>query len=174
LEGLESYDISLNEIYADKLAINTDYIALKRPPDLFKDDTNIHDEEKGPEELAANSDEHMQQQQPVSKTRSRPRPQDDATEKLRSRSGPTSEKQSSRRSSSSSRSSRDRNGTAGSSSQSRRDGGSGRDGGGGGSGGGGGGGAKKGQLVAGPNSASFTSLYQDEVEEVRDVTELFF
>jgi hypothetical protein len=36
LEGLESYDIGLNEIYADKFALNSDYILRRRPPDLFR------------------------------------------------------------------------------------------------------------------------------------------
>mmetsp|Transcript_24493 Transcript_24493/g.36018 ORF Transcript_24493/g.36018 Transcript_24493/m.36018 type:complete len:1721 (-) Transcript_24493:92-5254(-) len=36
LEGLESYDIGMNEIYADKIALNSDYILRNRPPDLFQ------------------------------------------------------------------------------------------------------------------------------------------
>lgn len=158
LEGLESYDISLNEIYADKLAINTDYIALKRPPDLFKDDTCMHDEEKGRDQNSPHKDLHKQSD---SKSGAR-RSQDVATAaKSRNRTSPASERTASRRSSSSPRSPRERNGagwetkngTSGSSRQSRKE---------------------KNQLVTGQNSASFASLYPDEVEEVRDVTELFF
>ena len=35
LEGLESYKIELNEIYADKIALNSDYMTQVRPLDLF-------------------------------------------------------------------------------------------------------------------------------------------
>ena len=40
----------MNEIYADKLAITTDYITHKRPPDLFKDDAAILDALKAQED----------------------------------------------------------------------------------------------------------------------------
>jgi hypothetical protein len=45
LEGLESYDIGLNEIYADKFALNSDFILRRRPPDLFH--AECKDEESG-------------------------------------------------------------------------------------------------------------------------------
>lgn len=42
---MESYDIGLNEIYADKFALNSDFILRRRPPDLFH--AECKDEESG-------------------------------------------------------------------------------------------------------------------------------
>ena len=57
MEGLESYDIALNEIYADKFALNSDYILKHRPPDLFQVDlcqSDNKDEENGLSNLDEN------------------------------------------------------------------------------------------------------------------------
>jgi hypothetical protein len=43
MEGLESYKIELNEIYADKIAINSDYMSKVRPMDLFAEDETLDD-----------------------------------------------------------------------------------------------------------------------------------
>ena len=43
MEGLESYKIELNEVYADKIAINSDYMSAVRPMDLFTEDDNEQD-----------------------------------------------------------------------------------------------------------------------------------
>mmetsp|Transcript_22211 Transcript_22211/g.37626 ORF Transcript_22211/g.37626 Transcript_22211/m.37626 type:complete len:1954 (-) Transcript_22211:181-6042(-) len=43
MEGLESYKIELNEIYADKIAINSDYMGKVRPIDLFTEEDELEE-----------------------------------------------------------------------------------------------------------------------------------
>ena len=162
LEGLDSYDISLNEIYADKLAINTDYIAQKRPPDLFKDDM----------ELGRGMSSEDVDDRPGKIEKERKEDNRKSSQDLSFAKGPASRD--------GKPPSGSRRGSAGGSGENSMDGERGK--------------ADKskdirgrgeeksvqsriqnGHALDGQHSSSFVSLYPDEkVEEVMDVTELFF
>ena len=61
MEGLESYKIELNEIYADKIALNSDHMAQVRPIDLFTEDDKLDSGDNGLQEFSDEDDDEEEE-----------------------------------------------------------------------------------------------------------------